>query len=283
METPNTPESGNKPTHPEHEHTREQWLEPRPAQRTPSYDYSSQKPLEPPYEKSFIEGEQTFSNIISHLLKKPLSVIHTIDEKENFRWLPIFITTLIALTLFGFIIGSFNGVTEQMWAAPVKIVGGILFSSIICIPSLYIFCCIGGLDLKFSTIFGSQVCTIAITSILLIGFSPVIWLFSSSSNSISFFGFLALLIWIICLFMGLKFLTKSGKAFGMKYTKHLYLWAGIFTLVTLQMPPPLRPIIGSKDTKEPFLQLDEKKFFLQHWGEEMDTDINEPESNSYDR
>ena len=222
-------------------------------------------PIEEPYEKSYIEGEKTFSNIVSHLLKKPLSVIHTIDEKGGVSYLPILIMTIISLTLFGFIIGSFNGVTDQMWAAPLKIVAGVLFSSAICLPSLYIFCCVGGLDAKFSTIFGIQVCTMAITSLLLIGFSPVLWLFSSSSNSIGFFGFLSLAVWIICLFMGLKFLTKTGKAFGMEHTKHLYLWAGIFTLVTLQMPTTLRPIIS----EGPLLQLDKKKFFLQHWTDSL--------------
>ncbi len=226
---------------------------------------SANQAIEKPYEKSYIEGEKSFSNIVSHLLKKPLSVIHTIDEKGGVSYAPILIMTIISLTLFGFIVGSFNGITEQMWAAPVKIVFGVLFSSVICLPSLYIFCCVGGLDLKFSTILGIQICTMAITSLLLIGFSPVLWLFSSSSNSIGFFGFLSLFIWLICLIMGLKFLTKTGKAFGMLHTKHLYLWATIFTLVTFQMPTTLRPIID----EGPFLQLNEKKFFLQHWADEL--------------
>lgn len=235
----------------------------------PQYKYNPQRePERPPvpYVKSFIEGEYTFSNIISHLLKKPLSVIHSIDEKEGVRWMPIFAMTIFSLALFGFIVGSFEGATEQMYLAPLKIVGGVVFSSLICLPSLYIFCCIGGLDKKFSTILGIQSCTMAITSLLLIGFSPVIWLFSSSSDSMSFFGFLCIAIWLVCLFMGLKFLTKTGRAFGMSHTKHLYLWAGIFTLVTLQMPTTLRPIIGQSDD---ILQLDEKKFFIQHWGDEM--------------
>ena len=226
------------------------------------------KPQSPQtYEKTFIEGEYSFSNIINHLLKKPLSVIHTMDEKEGVRWAPILAMTVFSLSLFGFIVGSFQGATEQMWLAPLKIVGGVLFSSLICLPSLYIFCCIGGLDKKFSTILGIQSCTMAITSLLLIGFSPVIWLFSSSSDSISFFGFLCISIWLLCLFMGLKFLTKTGRAFGMSHTKHLYLWASIFTLVTLQMPTTLRPIIGQSDK---ILELDEKKFFLQHWTENHD-------------
>jgi hypothetical protein len=232
------------------------------------------------YNKTFIEGDYSFSNIINHLLKKPLSVIHTMDEKEGVSWMPILAMTVFSLVLFGFIVGSFQGATEQMWLAPVKIVGGVLFSSLICLPSLYIFCCIGGLDKKFSTILGIQTCTMAITSLLLIGFSPVIWLFSSSSDSMSFFGFLCISIWILCLFMGLKFLTKTGRAFGMTHTKHLYLWAAIFTLVTLQMPTTLRPIIGQSDK---ILELDEKKFFLQHWSENHDskysreTEIQNPE------
>lgn len=233
-----------------------------------------QQAQEAPYEKSYIEGDKSFSNIVSHLLKKPLSVIHTIDEKGGVSYVPILIMTILALTLFGFIIGSFQGVGSQMWEAPLKIIFGVLFSSMICLPSLYIFCCIGGLDVKFSTIFGIQVCTMAITSLLLIGFSPVLWLFSSSSNSIGFFGFLALFVWLICLLMGLKFLTKTGKAFGMAHTKHLFLWAGIFTLVTFQMPTTLRPLIGSPEGTEPFLQLEEKKFFLQHWAEELSGDNN---------
>lgn len=238
---------------------------------------SPHQQINTPYEKSFIEGENTFSNIVSHLLKKPLSVIHTIDEKGGVSYLPILIMTILSLSLFGFIVGSFNGVTDQMWVAPMKIVFGVLFSSAICLPSLYIFCCVGGLDAKFSTIFGIQVCTMAITSLLLIGFSPVLWLFSSSSNSIGFFGFLSLFVWLICLLMGLKFLTKTGKAFGMQHTKHLYLWAGIFTLVTLQMPTTLRPIIS----EGPFLQLDKKKFFLQHWTDELYEDNINDNSNDY--
>jgi len=228
------------------------------------------------YTKTFIEEDYSFSNIISHLLKKPLSIIHSIDEKKGVRMAPIFIMTIVSLAFFGFIVGSFNGATEQMWLAPAKIVSGVLFSSLICLPSLYIFCCIGGLDKKFSTILGIQSCTMAITSLLLIGFSPVIWLFSSSSDSIGFFGFLCIAVWFICLFMGLKFLTKTGRSFGMKHTKHLYLWAGIFTLVTLQMPTTLRPIIGTSDK---ILHLSEKKFFLQHWIDVLDEDDRKRSSN----
>jgi len=127
---------------------------------------------EEPYVKTFIEGDYSFSNIMSHLLKKPLSVIHSIDEREGVRWTPILLLTITALAFFGFIVGSFSGATEQMWLAPAKIVSGVLFSSLICLPSLYIFCCIGGLDKKFSTILGIQSCTMAITSLLLIGSPP---------------------------------------------------------------------------------------------------------------
>ena len=83
----------------------------------PQYQYPPQPEREPvrepqkPYEKSYIEGDNSFSNIINHLLKKPLSVIHTMDDKEDVRWMPILAMTVFALTLFGFIVGSFQGPT----------------------------------------------------------------------------------------------------------------------------------------------------------------------------
>ena len=100
------------------------------------YSRHLQPPMVEPYQKTFMEGEKNFSNIVNHLLKKPLSVIHTINEKGGVSYLPILIMTIVSLALFGFIIGSFNGVGAQMWAAPVKIIFGVLFSSIICLSGV---------------------------------------------------------------------------------------------------------------------------------------------------
>jgi hypothetical protein len=52
----------------------------------------------------------------------------------------------------------------------------------------------------------------------------------------------------------------------------MIVWAIVFCLVTLQLSTSLRPILGRS---EHFLQLNEKRFFLQHWVESMPRSLDE--------
>ena len=83
--------------------------------------------------------------LLAALLRSPGQILHELKSGNAGRvWAVLFAGTAIALALFGVLIGTFSyGV--QLWAAPVKIIGGVLFSAAICFPSLYIFGCLGGL------------------------------------------------------------------------------------------------------------------------------------------
>jgi hypothetical protein len=81
-------------------------------------------------------------------------------------------------------------------------------------------------------------------------------------------GAIMIVIWGISLFFGLKFLSTAARALGMKHRLHLRLWMGIFILVTFQMSCALRPLLGHASTFLP----GEKKFFLQHWSEQLNAD-----------
>ena len=235
---------------------------PSPAtESTPPPKKSSQY-VDPDY--CPIEGED-LSNVLNHLLKKPLSVIHGVQHgKDNL--LPILlIITVVSLGIFGLVLGLFS-TGNQLWAAPVKVIGGVLFSGLICLPSLYIFGALGGMTARVRDIVGLMLTFLSITSLLLVGFAPIVWLFSTSSNSLVFFGFLSLGIWTVCLIFGLRLIARASKSMGSRHASHLNIWALIFILVTVQMTTTLRPIIG---TSEDFLNLTEKKFFLIHWGEMM--------------
>ncbi|MBT7959267.1 MAG: hypothetical protein HN759_08025, partial [Akkermansiaceae bacterium] len=140
--------------------------------------------------------------------------------------------------------------------------GGVFFSGLICLPSLYIFGALGGMDAKFPSVAGLMLTFLAITSLLLVGFAPVVWLFSTSSNSLVFFGFLSLAIWMVCLLFGLRVISRASRSMGGGHGGHLAIWAIIFATVTLQMTTSLRPIIGKSDK---FLNLEEKRFFLGYW------------------
>ena len=98
---------------------------------------------------------------------------------------------------------------------------------------------------------------------LLIGFAPVAWLFSQSTESIVWMGALHLAFWFIATGFGLRFLAAGFSHSQARSSAGLSTWILIFILVGIQMTTALRPIIGKSETFLP----KEKRFFLNYWGE----------------
>ena len=219
-----------------------------------------------------------FSNILNSLLKKPLSVVYELNQSPSRILGVLCLVSLVCLGVFGFVLGLFSA-GDQLWAAPVKVIGGVFFSGLICLPSLYMFGALGGMDAKFPSVAGLMLTFLAITSLLLVGFAPVVWLFSTSSNSLVFFGFLSLAIWMVCLLFGLRVISRASRSMGGGHGGHLAIWAIIFATVTLQMTSSLRPIIGKSDK---FLNLEEKRFFLGYWFEVIEDENTSPGRNTPD-
>ena len=90
--------------------------------------------------------------------------------------------------------------------------------------------------------------SLALIASLLLGFTQVLWGFSQSTTSETFFGFLVLATWLIALFFGTGFLLKMFAQTGTPQTAPLRIWIGIFLLVTLQISTSLRPLIGRSDS-----------------------------------
>ena len=102
---------------------------------------------------------------------------------------------------------------------------------------------------------------VTLATLLLIGFAPVAWLFSQSSQSVVWMGSLHLLFWFIAAFFGLRFLRQGFAGSQARTSAGFFTWAVIFLLVTVQMTTAVRPLVGTADTLLPT----EKKFFLVHW------------------
>jgi len=201
--------------------------------------------------------------IIEALLKFPGRIIY--ELQNNWRadlsgWL--LALALVGMAAYGLVVGSFSG-GDQMWIAPAKLVLGTLFSTLICLPSLYIFAGLAGVDVRLRTVIGVLFAAVALSALLLIGFAPVAWIFSQSTDSIPFMGALHLILWVISIGFGLRLLGAMGRLLAGSTGGQMKLWNLIFILVCLQMTTTLRPIIG---TSERFLP-GEKKFFLTHWFE----------------
>ena len=213
-----------------------------------------------------LSQKATLSEIFECLLKHPHSLINTIRQNDG---PPALAAKLLGLTfaafiIFGLTLGSFS-FNEQLWAAPLKILMGVIISAIICLPSLYIFTALTGTSLKLPEIAQGLAAALALIAALLLGFTPVLWVFSQSTESQPFFGFLVLAAWLIAVGFGTGLLMKMLKHTQTTKTTPLRIWIGIFLLVTLQMSTTLRPIIGRADTHF----TSEKRFFLEHWIGEM--------------
>lgn len=207
----------------------------------------------------------TLATVIEALLKQPGRVLHECRGEGGGKVRGILIVAaLLCLAVFGVLLGMFSG-GVQYAAAPGKVVLGMAVSVVICLPSFYIFSALGGVEGRFSHMAGVLLASVAVTAVLLLGFAPVLWIFSQSTESVAFMGFLALVFWLISLLFGFRLLFAAAGCLGMTGRHYLVVWMGIFLVVTLQMSTALRPIIGTAPTLLPT----QKKFFLEHWLYEM--------------
>jgi len=200
---------------------------------------------------------------LENLLKYPGRIVHELHQTRAAilaTWLLIF--GIAGVAVYGIVVGAQSG-GAQMWIAPAKLGLGMLLSALICLPSLYIFTCLGGIDAHLRSVCGALFAAVCLSSILLIGFAPVAWIFSQSTDSIVFMGTLHLLFWVIGIRFGLRLIDAMGRFLGATSRGHLRLWSVIFILVCFQMTTTLRPIIAPSKTFLPT----EKKFFLANWFE----------------
>lgn len=210
-----------------------------------------------------MQNADTPITVIEALLKTPGRLIH--DLERNWRptlAIPLVLFAIAAMAVYGVVVGTFAG-GAQICVAPAKLVLGTLAAALICLPSLYIFSCLGGVDARLRTVTAVLFAGIALSALLLIGFAPVAWIFSQSTESTAFIGALHILLWLIAINFGLRIISATNRWLSATRRSHTKIWSCIFVFVCLQMMTTLRPIIGKSDRFLPA----EKKFFLVHWFE----------------
>ena len=200
------------------------------------------------------------------LLKRPGQLIYGLHQAGSGRLAAtLAVVALLCLAGYGLTVGSFSG-HEQWWAAPVKIVGGTFLSALICLPSLYIFACLGGADLRLAPLCGPLLAVLCLNALLLIGFAPVAWVFSQSTDSVTLIGTLHLCFWAVGAIFALRLLSALLEFINPHAGKgYLRLWFVVFVLVCLQMTTALRPLVGRDETFLPTKKL----FFLSHWSQNL--------------
>ena len=203
---------------------------------------------------------------LGELLRAPGDVISLADADGKARcWrLAAFLALVTAAgcALFGFAVGSFVDLKVAALDAA-KMVGIAAFSFVLCFPTLYVFATICGAKLSAARLaVVGLVCTATLGS-LLAALSPILWLFSVSTEQVAFIVVLA------CLFaaLSLAFVARPVAAAAEKgivaNRAGLNVWLAVFAVVALQAVTLVRPMlapIGTPRTPEG------KCFFLMHFG-----------------
>jgi hypothetical protein len=200
---------------------------------------------------------------VEAILRQPRRVMFQMKQPNAGGLIASLLTIAIICSLvYGVVVGTFSG-AQQYWAAPVKIACGMLISALICLPSLYIFSCLSGTQARLAEMFGLVAGLLALLTVLLIGFAPVAWVFSQSTQSLVVMGSLHLAFWFVAAIFGLRFLYAAFRHLNAKSYGGFQVWVVIFLLVAMQMTTALRPLLGRADRFLPAAT--EKKFFIQHW------------------
>jgi hypothetical protein len=203
---------------------------------------------------------------VEAVLRQPRRVLYQLRQPGQGRLITaLLLIAAVCALIYGLVVGTFSG-GQQLWAAPTKTAAGLLISAFICLPSLYIFSCLSGSPARLVEVFGLLAGLLTLVTVLLIGFAPVAWVFSQSTESIVAMGVLHLVFWFVATWFGLRFLHAGFAHLSGKSGGALNIWIVIFVLVQLQMMTALRPMIGTAETLLP----KEKKFFLTHWVETVE-------------
>jgi hypothetical protein len=200
---------------------------------------------------------------IDAILRQPHRVMYHLRQPEAGRLIvSMMLASIVCSLIYGVVAGTFSG-REQLWIAPAKIALGLMISAFICLPSLYIFTCLSGSQARLLEVCGLLSGLLLLMTILLIGFAPVAWIFSQSTESATWMGGLHLLFWLIATGFGLRFLNAAFACSEARSHAGFKTWVVIFLLVAVQMTTALRPIIGTSETFLP----EGKKFFLAYWSD----------------
>ena len=202
---------------------------------------------------------------IDAILRHPRRVMFQLRQPNAGKLIAMMLLVSVACSvIYGIVAGTFSG-GVQLWAAPTKIAAGLMISGLICLPSLYIFTCLSGSQARPIEVCGLLAGLLMLMTILLIGFAPVAWIFSQSTESLAWMGALHLVFWFIATIFGLRFLEAGFSHSNARSRAGFYTWIVIFLLVAVQMTTALRPILGKSNTFLPT----EKQFFVSHWGDSL--------------
>ena len=204
---------------------------------------------------------------LGELLRAPGDVMGFADGNARYWRLVAFLAlvTTVGCAMFGFAVGSFVDLKVAALDAA-KMAGVAAFSFVLCFPTLYVFATISGSKLPAARIAVlGLVCTATLGS-LLAALSPILWLFSVSTEKTAFIVALSCIFAALSLVFVVRPVAAAVEKGVVASRAGLHVWLVVFAVVALQTVTLVRPMlapIGAPRTPEG------KCFFLMHFVESV--------------
>ena len=164
------------------------------------------------------------------------------------------------LAVYGALAGFFEGGTAIGLAAfKFPLVAAV--SLLLCLPSFVVFSLVAGDERSVPALL-QMICGLgAVVSLFLIALAPVTWLFSVSSQSLGFIMVFHVLVLVIALYFGGRYLRRLLGGTGSQWP--LFLWMTLLLVVSLQAAAYFGPVLGVKRGERVF-EL-RREFFLSRF------------------
>ncbi|MBE9065497.1 actin-binding WH2 domain-containing protein [Leptolyngbya cf. ectocarpi LEGE 11479] len=178
------------------------------------------------------------------------------DVKLERKIFSLLVVSCIFFAVYGAIIGSSSSLL-QMLASMVKLPALYLITLGICLPTLYFFDILFGSKLNFRQYSAMLMTTVAVISVLLFSFAPVVLFFLISIQGYNFFLLLNVavmgltgVIGVRLFYQGMRHVVGPDAAGSQLRNRLLLGWLGLYALVGSQLGWTLRPFFGAPN--EPF-------------------------------
>jgi hypothetical protein len=161
--------------------------------------------------------------------------------------------TLVGTVFYGFVVGISVGGWQILYN-PIKMPWVLIFTLVLCLPSLYVFSCYLGSHLGLVQVCALGFAATAVVATILIGFAPITWFFMFTAPESHHFAVLFnVAVFAIAGFFGVQFLVRGSQALTKRIAerkaieKVLNWWVVLYALVGAQMGWLLRPYFTATD------------------------------------
>ncbi len=206
---------------------------------------------------------------LDELLHRPQAIFGRSRRGGASSLLNLAVAALVCIALYGAASGFFQG-GAQILVAAFKAPLIILASLAMCAPSFYVLSSLEGVEVTPRWLAATLVGFAGMLGLLLIALMPVTWLFSVSSASLAFIAVMQLLVWIVAVHFGYKFLAVTLPRRGTNETcdargaaRPSKAWILLFFLVSLQVASQMRPVLWRAEGEALFAP--RKMFFIEHF------------------